>query len=105
VICAPIPSNGRVQTPSLAILRRPGVAEETVIVEMMIPETLHSRVQADFVTTVENPLLSVHDVFKQFDTQDGPLVAVDHVSFDVVPGEFFTVIGLFGSCTRLKIIA
>ncbi len=39
------------------------------------------------------PILVVDDIFKRFDTPDGGLVAVAHVSFNVVPGEFLSVIG------------
>jgi NitT/TauT family transport system ATP-binding protein len=42
------------------------------------------------------PLLVVDGVYKQFDTAEGPVVAVDRVSFDVVPGEFLAVIGPSG---------
>ena len=42
------------------------------------------------------PILVVDDIVKRFDTPDGPLVAVDHVSFDVKPGEFLSVIGPSG---------
>ena len=42
------------------------------------------------------PLLVVDDIYKQFDTAEGPVVAVDHVSFDVTPGEFLAVIGPSG---------
>ena len=42
------------------------------------------------------PILVVNDIVKQFETQDGVLVAVDHVSFDVKPGEFLSVIGPSG---------
>jgi len=42
------------------------------------------------------PILVVDDIVKRFDTPDGPLVAVDHVSFDVKPGEFLAVIGPSG---------
>jgi NitT/TauT family transport system ATP-binding protein len=42
------------------------------------------------------PILVVDDIYKRFDTQDGALVAVDHVSFNVVPGEFLSVIGPSG---------
>jgi len=38
----------------------------------------------------------VDDVSKRFETPDGILVAVDHVSFDVAPGEFLAVIGPSG---------
>ena len=42
------------------------------------------------------PILVVDDVSKRFETPDGILVAVDHVSFDVAPGEFLAVIGPSG---------
>jgi NitT/TauT family transport system ATP-binding protein len=41
-------------------------------------------------------ILVVDDIVKQFDTPDGPLVAVDHVSLSVRPGEFLSVIGPSG---------
>jgi NitT/TauT family transport system ATP-binding protein len=41
-------------------------------------------------------ILSVDDVVKRFETRDGTLVAVDHVSFTVRQGEFVTVIGPSG---------
>ena len=43
-----------------------------------------------------DPILVVEDIYKQFETQDGVVVAVDHVSFDVRPGEFLSVIGPSG---------
>ncbi|HEU5274965.1 MAG TPA: ABC transporter ATP-binding protein, partial [Xanthobacteraceae bacterium] len=42
------------------------------------------------------PILVVEDVSKRFDTPEGPLVAVDCMSFDVAPGEFLAVIGPSG---------
>jgi NitT/TauT family transport system ATP-binding protein len=42
------------------------------------------------------PILVVENIVKRFETQDGVLVAVDDVSFDVVPGEFLSVIGPSG---------
>ena len=42
------------------------------------------------------PILVVDDVVVGFDTAEGPLIAVDHVSFDVRPGEFLSVIGPSG---------
>src|SRR6202035_177329 len=42
------------------------------------------------------PILVVEDIVKRFDTPDGILTAVDHVSFTVTPGEFVSVIGPSG---------
>jgi NitT/TauT family transport system ATP-binding protein len=42
------------------------------------------------------PLLVVEDIVKRFETPDGVLTAVDHVSFSVAPGEFLAVIGPSG---------
>ena len=41
-------------------------------------------------------ILVVDDIVKRFETPDGPLVAVDHVSLNVRPGEFMAVIGPSG---------
>jgi NitT/TauT family transport system ATP-binding protein len=41
-------------------------------------------------------LLVVNDVSKRFVTPEGEVVAVDHMSFDVAPGEFLAVIGPSG---------
>jgi len=40
--------------------------------------------------------LVVDDVVKRFETPDGPITAVDHMSFTVAPGEFLAVIGPSG---------
>jgi NitT/TauT family transport system ATP-binding protein len=42
------------------------------------------------------PILVVKDIIKRFETPDGILTAVDHVSLDVMPGEFLGVIGPSG---------
>ena len=42
------------------------------------------------------PILVVDDIVKRFETPDGVLTAVDHVSFHVRPGEFLAVIGPSG---------
>ncbi len=42
------------------------------------------------------PILVVDDIVKRFETPDGVLTAVDHVSFTVSPGEFLAVIGPSG---------
>jgi NitT/TauT family transport system ATP-binding protein len=41
-------------------------------------------------------ILVVDDICVQFETPEGPLVAVDHVSLSVRPGEFLAVIGPSG---------
>jgi NitT/TauT family transport system ATP-binding protein len=47
-------------------------------------------------TRTAEPLLVVDNVVMRFTTPDGVLTAVDHVSFDVHPGEFVGVIGPSG---------
>src|SRR6195256_6611660 len=42
------------------------------------------------------PLLMVEDIVKNFETPDGITTAVDHISFDVAPGELLAVIGPSG---------
>ena len=42
------------------------------------------------------PILVVDDIVKRFETPDGVLTAVDHVSLNVSPGEFVGVIGPSG---------
>jgi NitT/TauT family transport system ATP-binding protein len=43
-----------------------------------------------------DPILVVDDIVKCFETPDGVLTAVDHVSLNVAPGEFVGVIGPSG---------
>jgi NitT/TauT family transport system ATP-binding protein len=43
-----------------------------------------------------NPILVVDDIVKRFETPDGVLTAIDHVSLGVAPGEFVGVIGPSG---------
>src|SRR6266404_6887685 len=43
-----------------------------------------------------DPILVVEDIVKRFETPDGVLTAVDHVSLSVAPGEFVSVIGPSG---------
>src|SRR5882724_6056507 len=43
-----------------------------------------------------NAILTVDDIVKRFETPDGVLTAVDHVSLSVSPGEFVGVIGPSG---------
>jgi NitT/TauT family transport system ATP-binding protein len=43
-----------------------------------------------------DPILVVDDIVKRFETPDGVLTAIDHVSLGVAPGEFVGVIGPSG---------
>jgi NitT/TauT family transport system ATP-binding protein len=47
-------------------------------------------------TPADAGILVVDDIVKQFDTPEGPLLAVDRVSLSVRPGEFLAVIGPSG---------
>src|SRR3954454_3540212 len=53
------------------------------------------RSPAEATASVE-PILVVSDIVKRFETPDGVLTAVDHVSLSVAPGEFVGVIGPSG---------
>jgi len=50
-----------------------------------------SRSQAD-----ADALLRVEGLHKQFVTRDGPVIAVEEMSFSVAPGEFVSIIGPSG---------
>ncbi len=42
------------------------------------------------------PALVIDDILMRFQTPEGPIVAVDHMSFTVKPGEFVSIIGPSG---------
>src|SRR5215510_15745061 len=63
---------------------------------MATAPTLVSRNGPASAAKPERAILVVDDIVKRFETPDGVLVAVDHVSFDVKPGEFVGVIGPSG---------
>ena len=54
------------------------------------------RTDAGAPKVAANPILVVNDIVKRFETPDGVLTAVDHVSLAVTPGEFLGVIGPSG---------
>jgi NitT/TauT family transport system ATP-binding protein len=58
--------------------------------------TLPKSGAADARTPADGSILVVDDIVKQFDTPEGPLVAVDRVSLTVRHGEFLAVIGPSG---------
>lgn len=45
---------------------------------------------------INDAILTVNDVVVRFDTQEGPITAVDNVSFSVKQGEFLSIIGPSG---------
>jgi NitT/TauT family transport system ATP-binding protein len=58
--------------------------------------TLPKSGAAGAQTPADAGVLVVDDIIKQFDTPEGPLIAVDRVSLSVRPGEFLAVIGPSG---------
>ena len=55
-----------------------------------------SELRAGPAPSPTEPLLVVDDIVMRFETEDGAITAVDHVSFTVAPGEFVGVIGPSG---------
>jgi NitT/TauT family transport system ATP-binding protein len=54
------------------------------------------RRESPAMSAAQEPLLVINDVVKRFETPDGAVTAVDHVSFTVAPGEFLSIIGPSG---------
>src|SRR5512135_3066593 len=48
------------------------------------------------MAAADNAFLTVNDIVVRFETAEGPITAVDDVSFNVRPGEFLSVIGPSG---------
>src|ERR671922_1352448 len=62
-----------------------------------MPAVPFERIDANAPKTARrDPILVVDDIVKRFETPDGVLTAVDHVSLSVAPGEFVGVIGPSG---------
>jgi NitT/TauT family transport system ATP-binding protein len=62
-----------------------------------MPAVPFERIEANAPKTARrDPILVVDDIVKRFETPDGVLTAVDHVSLSVAPGEFVGVIGPSG---------
>jgi NitT/TauT family transport system ATP-binding protein len=70
------------------------VPEEIAMAAAIAPSV---RVDAEAAKTeATGAILVVDDVVKRFDTPEGVLTAIDHVSLSVAPGEFVGVIGPSG---------
>jgi NitT/TauT family transport system ATP-binding protein len=70
------------------------VPEEIAMAAAIAPSV---RVDAEAAKTeATDAILVVDDVVKRFDTPEGVLTAIDHVSLSVAPGEFVGVIGPSG---------
>jgi len=63
---------------------------------MATAATSQARAQDASAIGPADAILAVDNVSKRFDTPEGPLVAVDRMSFTVSPGEFLAVIGPSG---------
>src|SRR5437764_716266 len=62
-----------------------------------MPAVPFERIDANAPKTARrDPILVVDDIVKRFETPDGVLTAVDHISLSVAPGEFVGVIGPSG---------
>src|SRR5919108_533374 len=62
-----------------------------------MPAVPFERIDANAPKTARrDPILVVDEIVKRFETPDGVLTAVDHVSLSVAPGEFVGVIGPSG---------
>jgi NitT/TauT family transport system ATP-binding protein len=62
----------------------------------MVTAATNARAEAPAAAAAAEPILVVEDVAKRFETPEGPVVAVDRMSFTVAPGEFLAVIGPSG---------
>src|SRR5436190_23852796 len=62
-----------------------------------MPAVPFERIDANAPKTARrDPILVVDDIVKRFETPEGAVTALDHVSFSVAPGEFVGVIGPSG---------
>src|SRR2546423_12112409 len=70
------------------------VERERLMAGVTVP---FERIDADAPSAAPAPaILVVDDIVKRFETPDGVLTAVDHVSFSVAPGEVVGIIGPSG---------
>src|ERR1700681_2119555 len=63
---------------------------------MAAPSTMTSRTAEGTRAPSDSGILVVDNIVKQFETPEGPLLAIDRVSLSVRPGEFLAVIGPSG---------
>jgi NitT/TauT family transport system ATP-binding protein len=69
-----------------------------MLIKCLMPSvtTLPKSGAAGAPSPADGAILVVDNIVKQFDTAEGPLVALDHVSLNVRAGEFLAVIGPSG---------
>ncbi len=63
---------------------------------MAVMSTPSQRLAAGAEAAPAKPILVVDDIVKRFETPEGAITAVDHVSLTVKPGEFVSLIGPSG---------
>jgi NitT/TauT family transport system ATP-binding protein len=63
---------------------------------MLLLKNRATPAQVSSSAAAVEPLLAIDDLVKQFDTPEGTLIAVDHVSFTVREGEFVSIVGPSG---------
>jgi NitT/TauT family transport system ATP-binding protein len=63
---------------------------------MAVLTTSNGLTEGSHAQDPKTSILTVEDVVKRFETPDGLLTAIDHISFTVKPGEFLSVIGPSG---------
>src|SRR5450755_4794060 len=63
---------------------------------MMVEPSRLSGAATEVIDSRDSRLLDVDRVSKRFVTSEGPITAVDDVSFSIAPGEFVSIIGPSG---------
>jgi NitT/TauT family transport system ATP-binding protein len=71
-------------------------AEMAIRAAERVSTDVSTAVPADALVRAEPAALRVEGLTKTFDTPQGPLVAIENISFDVMAGEFVSVIGPSG---------
>lgn len=46
---------------------------------------------------MNQPIIQIKDLFKNYSSKKGPAIALEHISLDIYPGEIFGIIGMSGA--------